>query len=140
MPNNTVSFNTNLAQPEWGHSLRVLDLDGNHLRTVRVPKTAFKMLRNLGLLGKRHAAVYEPAVKLTLKDPRLDALTLPLKMLLGESLAGPQWVTCKCKECQNKFGHLDNTHIPGLADHCNKMYQAENTRIVNAIKAGRKFK
>jgi len=83
---------------QWGHPLRTPEGD-----EIRVPKSAYPRLRQLGVL--RVIRGKTPSLKPSiyqLLDPAYDTLTDGLRHLLGSDCSGPSWCVCHCAECREK--------------------------------------
>jgi hypothetical protein len=80
-------------------------------KTIRVPASAFRKLRQLGaLLGNSNRL--SPKIYQFIR-PEFDCISKGLGRLLGEDLSGPSWVLCSCKDCQRKAAESDYTSLPG---------------------------
>jgi hypothetical protein len=122
------ALSTLRAEPEWGHPL--VTPEG---KTIRVPASAFRKLRQLGaLLGNSNRL--SPRIYDFVR-PELDCLGEGLGRLLGEDLSGPAWVVCACNDCRRKEAESDRTALPGR----NPLDDDRASALVREIVRNRKY-
>lgn len=113
---------------EWGYPL--ITPEG---RTIRVPASAFRKLRQLGAL-RRNSNRLSPKIYQFIQ-PEFDCISEGLGRLLGEDLSGPSWVVCTCKDCQRKSAESDHTPLPGR----NAVDDGSTAALVREIVRKRKY-
>ena len=123
-----------------GHKLRILsETDGHWIRDIYVPLAMFRPLRRVGLLIKRHHAIYEGPTLLMFRDRELDPVVLELRMCLGDDLMGPMYCVCPCRVCKKKM-RLCEEQEPTQEIKVVGIDSSLTTAIVNDLKRKRKYK
>lgn len=97
------------TKPLWGHPL--LTPEGVE---IRLPASAFPTLRQLGLLvpNKNRGMFQLSSLIDAFLEPECDGLMNGIRRLLGKELEGPDWLLCKCRQCQKLHEDADRTPMP----------------------------
>jgi len=93
---------------KWGHP--VVNPYGV---VIRLPHTAFRRLRLLGLLERDENGLQRISDRIhELMHHDYDSIMGDLRQMLGKDFSGPEWVDCRCRDCRRFRAYFDRTRLP----------------------------